>query len=205
MSGQRWYRGRLAHLACFGVLLCACSARQRVSLAQGVPPSDSVVFAALIASLATDTSVIGPRHPLIVDPRPLLRDSTVTSVEARTLAPVSQAELEARRASIRELGIETGDALFPSNCPGRINLYDPADPAFATCPRTARLVTAIGLPRVGDSRRKEAASSSRFRTVRVIIASIAPNGISADIRDYVLEGTSEKWKVTRWIRLGFWE
>jgi hypothetical protein len=41
--------------------------------------------------------------------------------------------------------------------------------------------------------------------VRVILAGIGPKGISADLRDYVLEGAGTEWRVIHWKRIGFWE
>ena len=194
--------GTIAGMACLGVMLCGCRPWRSESLAQSASP-DSAIFASLIASLAKDTSLVA-RYPLVVEPRPLLRDSTVTSVEPRTLAPVTNAELEKRRATLRALKLTEGDAMF-AGCPGTISLPDPSDPAFANCPRTSRLVTAIGLPRPSPFGAAGSEASARYRTVRVIIAGMGPTGISADIRDYVLAPSGDDWKVVKWSRLGFWE
>lgn len=79
------------------------------------------------------------------------------------------------------------------------------DSLFSGCPSTGRVVVAMGRPRVGDRTMNVSRANSRWRTVRVIIAGIGPNGISADIRDYVLERSGSVWKVTRRNTIGYWE
>lgn len=141
-----------------------------------------------------------------MDPRPLLGNDSVTSNEPSKYAPVTGVELLARRVVMRQLGVEPGDASFPAWCGGMLVTGDKSsDPSFAGCPSTGRVVTAIGLPRAGDRTRNESDVDSRRRTVRVIVAGIGPGGISADIRDYVLEADGGAWKVVKWKRLGFWE
>lgn len=37
------------------------------------------------------------------------------------------------------------------------------------------------------------------------LAGITPSGITADVRDYVLEGAGSEWRVIHWKRIGFVE
>lgn len=37
------------------------------------------------------------------------------------------------------------------------------------------------------------------------LAGITPSGITADVRDHVLEGAGSEWRVIRWKRIGFVE
>lgn len=124
-------------------------------------------------------------------------------MDSRAFAPVSPAEIEARRAIVQNLGLKSGDAAFPANCAGTLVPTDPSR-SHAGCPSTSRLVAALGLPRVGDATERSN-SNARFRTVRVIVADIGREGISAEIRDYVLDGSGAQWKVVRMKLLGYWE
>ena len=74
------------------------------------------------------------------------------------------------------------------------------------CPAVQREVVAIALPRAGDATSKDrAVADGRFWTSRVIIASIGPDGITAEARDYVLEQRGGRWRVVKMVRLGYWE
>ena len=203
MAGSRntLHGTRLFGLA---MLLCACAAPHNGSLAPVVPSSGTATFAAVLRALLSDTSFTV--RPIVADPRPLLGDDAVTSVEATSFAPVPAAEVAARRATMRELGVEAGDASFPPGCGGLLVLpASPSDPVHAGCPATGRLVVAVGLPRIGDRTTDAPEVGARRRTVWVILAGIWPKGISADLRDYVLEGAGTEWRVIHWKRIGFWE
>lgn len=187
-----------------GILVCACATQHGQVSAQAFPTSDIAIFSTVLGALSSDTSF--KLRPIVVDPRPLVRDDSITSVQMTTFAPVSAAEIAARRSMMHDLRIEPGDAVFPSRCGGRlVPSMGSSDSVHAGCPSTSRLVVAVGLPRMGDRTKDEPDVNSRFRTARVILADIAPNGISADVRDYVLEGDGTHWRVIKWKRLGFWE
>ena len=187
-----------------GILLIACVTPLNHSFAQTVAVRDTATFAEVLRALVSDTSY-GVR-PIVADPRPLKGGDNVMDAVPSSYAPVTGTELLARRVVMRELGVESGDASFPAWCGGvLITAIKSSDPAFAGCPSRGRVVVAIGLPRVGDRTTKVSRADPRWRTVRVIIAGIGPEGISADIRDYVLEGTGGAWTVAKWKRIGFWE
>lgn len=195
--------GRGARLFRLGILAIACAAPHNQLFAQAVRSLDTAIFSAVLRALVSDTSFTV--RPIVADPRPLLSDDTVTSIQLATLASVPAAEINARRAAMRELGVKSGDAVFPPRCGGRLVLpAGPSDLVHAGCPSTSRLLVAVGLPRAGDGT-KDVPINPCLRTVRVIMADIAPNGISADIRDYVLEGAGPSWRVLYWKRLGFVE
>ena len=197
-------RYRKVHRLSLGILLVACSAWHNQAFAQTAEPSDTAEFAAVLRALDSDTSYTV--RPIVADPRPLLGDDSIMSSEPSSYAPVTGVELLARRTVMRQLGIETGDASFPAWCAGLlVPAKKSSDPAFAGCPSTGRVVVAIAHPRVGDRTRNATDVDPRWRTVRVIIAGIGPEGISAEIRDYVVERTGDAWTVAKWKRIGFWE
>jgi hypothetical protein len=201
---SRWSRSLAERWLRVSIPLVACATPLSQAFAQPAVARDTATFAAVLRALVSDPSYTV--RPIVADPRPLLGDDDVTDVEPSRYAPVTGVELLARRTVMRQLGVEPGDASFPAWCAG---LLVPAnkstDPAFAGCPSTGRVVIAMGLPRVGDRTTRVSHADSRWRTVRVIIAGIGPEGISADLRDYVLEGTGSVWKVVKWKRIGFWE
>lgn len=202
MSHANRYR-RVRRLS-LTILLVACAAQHNQAFAQTVATSDTAVFAAVLRALVSDTSY--RVRPIVADPRPLKGDDDVTSNEPSSYAPVTGAELLARRVVMRQLGVESGDASFPAWCGGLLVPGDKSSyPEFAGCPSKGRVVVALGHARVGDRTKKSSRVDSRWRTVRVIIAGIGPEGISADIRDYVLEGTGSVWNVVNWKGLGYWE
>ncbi len=203
MSQANRYRG--AHRLGPSILLVACTAWYNPLFAQTATGPDTAVFAAVLRALVSDTSY--RVRPIVVDPRPLLGDDSVTSNEPSSYAPVTGAELLARRAVMRQLGVEPGDASFPAWCGGSIVPGDKStNPMYAGCPPTSRVVVAMGRPRVGDRTTNVSHADSRWRTVRVIIAVISPEGISADILDYLLnDGPDGVWRVVKWKRIGFWE
>jgi len=202
MSEDNRYRG--AQRLGLSILLVACATQHNQSFAQTVAKPDTAIAAAVLRALVSDTSF--KARPIVADPRPLLGDDSITSIEPSSYAPVTGAELLARRAVMQQLGVEAGDASFPARCGGStVPGKKSSDPMYAGCPSTPRVVVALGLPRPADRTRSATDVDSRWCTVRVIIAGIGPEGISADIRDYVLDGTSGVWKVAKWRRIGFWE
>jgi hypothetical protein len=201
---SHWSWSLTERLLRVSILLLACATPLSQSLAQPAVARDTATFAAVLRALVSDTSYTV--RPIVADPRPLKGGEDVTDVEPSRYAPVTGVELLARRAVMRQLGVESGDASCPAWCAGvMVPAEKSSDPAFAGCPSTGRVVVAMGLPRVGDRTTKVSRADPRWRTVRVIIAGIGPEGISADIRDYVLEETGGAWNVVKWKRLGFWE
>lgn len=207
MTAPRHPHGFRTIARLIGLCACvnACAVRPMLASTQRIaPPEDSAIVVAVLRAVAADSTLgVGPNTPLVADPRPLRRDGTVVTVDSGTFAPVSSVDIEARRTLLRELGVTAGDATFPRNCAGTMVPRDPVR-HHAGCPAIERFVAALGLPRVGDAL-DDLKPAPQYRTVRVILAGIGPDGISAEIRDYVLRGSGSQWTVVKVKLLGYWE
>jgi hypothetical protein len=187
------------------VVTAALMSWPAVGGAQAPAISDDSAFALVVRALAADSRYDGQAVPLQVELRPLRRLREVSAVTEETLEPPDSDRHRGRRRILAAAGLPIGDALFPRNCAGTMVQAAPGESPHSGCPSTTRVVAAIGLPRPGDAASEGALNDPHYRTVRVIVAGIGPGGISAEIRDYILEAAAHGWTAARMIIRGYVE
>lgn len=192
---------RVSHLSLLSISVQATSAAHIA--AQKPADLEDSVFVAVIRSLTGEPDNQNARILLTVDPRPLLPDDQLRSVTPASFASTSAALIARRRHFLQAWGIDEADATFPPDCAGVLVPDPPNGSAHAGCPQTSRRVAAISLARaraLGGTH----ARGSLTRAVRVVIAGIGPEGISAEVRDYILSN-QHGWTVVKFVVLGYWE
>lgn len=162
-------------------------------------------FELVVRSLAQDSAYRGAKGSLQVDVRPFRPDANTWQGQSPFATDAPEVAEDRRRAVLRELGMTVGDARFPVACAGVMVLDAPGEDSHRGCPRTSRVVAAIGLPQMRRPDGLLATDDPRAQIVRVVIAGIGPGGISAELRDYVLESSGQQWRVARVAKLGYLE
>lgn len=161
------------------------------------------VFTAVVKAVVAET----PGTPVLVDPRPIQAtpERLVVTDASVVMAPLSL--IEARRAAMRALGIDSVDAVavgLNARCPTLFSTLQSPDSAktsdpFRGCPRTRSVVIAVGLARKGygtsngsyDSASQHATEG--YWAVRVARTDIGPGGSELRVSDYVLKCASGAW------------
>jgi hypothetical protein len=160
---------------------------------------DSLIFVAVVRSAAADTGFTRAGG-LRVDPQPLVESHV--GPDRGSLAPALVERTRMRRDVLRMIGIPIGDAKRPESCGGIMIPYSPTD-VHKGCPKQARLVASVGVPR--DSAGPSGSIVKQLSTVRVAVVEIGPTGFSVLSFDYSLEFTGSNWKVVDRRLVGFVE
>lgn len=153
---------------------------------------------------------VGP-DSLAIDPRPLIPSPTVLGVSPATLALITAAELDARRAVLREMKVGEGTYTGFGNCPG-ILVPPPPPPEVDTrkerCPKDRSVSGAVALPRVGGAYlppgyidQREAGRAEGHFAVRVLLTWREPGGASMTAYDFVMARDSAEWRLVKKVGL----
>jgi hypothetical protein len=176
---------------------------------------DTHLLSAMLKAAKADVG----RGELRVDPRPLVWNHELYTVEPEAIASVSPRVVRRRTAVIHAAGLRTADAkrLNQNNCPGvfvmrqddSVNHTDP----HAGCPEGPFYVLAIGPPRAGtavltgdqvyDGGARTAARG--YWAARVIRTALGSGGSSVYASDYVLTKRSGAWVVIKIVGLTYTE
>jgi hypothetical protein len=171
---------------------------------------DSVLFDAVVQQLVMEAS----KTELRIDPRPMKPDPTIVSLRPIGAAlgfgtapdsiydnsyPVLQGS---RSRALGRGSVRSTDATLTLQCPGVLRRSNPEirDERARHCPRDTRYEALIALPRAGgpfipggvDER---ATFGDGVFTVRVIVRTLGPQGVSESCDDRVFRFIDGAWKL----------
>lgn len=172
-------------------------------------PLDAQLLSAILKAAISDAG----RADLRVDPRPLVANRELETVEPGAIAPVSALVVRRRTAVIRAAGLRTVDATRlnqNSDCPGVFVIDEPdslghTDDKHVGCPKESFAVLAVGPPRPGSAvlagdgvyDRGSGTAARGYWAARVIRTSLGPGGSSVYASDYVLAKRAGMWVVIK--------
>jgi hypothetical protein len=178
--------------------------------------SDSQLLSAILKTAESEAG----RIELRVDPRPLIADATLTSVQPQAIATVSPSLVRLRTDVIRASGLRPVDATIVnqnSDCRGVLVIGQRdslgVSNAHGGCPDKQFAVLAIGLPRRGKAilagrevyDRDSESAARGYWAARIIQTSLGPLGSSVHASDYVLTKRAGKWVVVKVVGLMYTE
>jgi hypothetical protein len=178
--------------------------------------ADTSLLSAILKAAISDAG----RVELRVDPRPLVADPELYTVQSEAIAPVSALVVRRRSDVIQAAGLRTIDATIVnqnSKCPGTfvIGKLDSLhhSNSHVGCPEEPFYVLAVGLPRPGSDALAEDEVYDRdtekagrgYWAARVIRTLIGPGGSSVHASDYVLEKRAGTWVVVKIVGLMYIE
>lgn len=141
----------------------------------------------------------GPR--LLVDVRSLRPSHELVVPRLEDLQPQTSDELARRRKVVAAAGAATADAVVAMSCPGwTLVLTDST--LSRTCPRDVERLIVIALSRPGPATFPDGSpapmrgesSSSRMRSVRVLLLQRTPRGNAVTTYDHVYYWTDTGWR-----------
>ncbi len=179
--------------------------------------ADTSLLSAILRAAISDAG----RVDLRVDPRPLVADSELGSVQPGVIVPVSPAVLRRRTAVIRAAGLRTVDARKVGqnkDCPGMFVIgkrdwFGIPTNSHDRCPKEALDVLAVALPRPGRDvlpggevyDRDVERAARGYWAARVLQTSLGPGGSSLKASDYVLARRAGTWVVIKIVGLAYSE
>jgi len=185
-------------LVCWITLGCAANGTVGQ---ESVAAADTSAFSVVLRAMLADSARMAG---LQVDPRPIKVGSVMVLEETR--APATPAELQARTATLRRLGLTEGDATFPPNCGGVMVPPVPGSRAHIGCPSTGRQVAVMSAAdRFVDTAAVRPVVPRDLWAARVILVAMGKAGISAESRDYVLSRRDGRWRFEKMILRGWYE